>query len=81
MKKPPVRGGKGNSVEPTISPADQRCNHSATASPYEFTPLALLRQGRRESWQPASYERVADYFQYTNPIASLMWSDFARRCR
>jgi len=81
MKKPPVRGGQGVSAEPTLSPAKQFCTHSASASSYEFKPLALLRQGTREGWQSISYQRVADHYQYDNPIASLMWADFARRCR
>jgi len=81
MKKPPVRGGQGISDEPTLSPADQCCKHSGFACSHEFKPLALLRQGTREGWQPISYQRVADHYQYANPLASLMWADFERRCR
>jgi len=67
MKKPPLRGGLGDFVKPTLSPSVSTC-------------LALLRQGNLEGWRPHSYHRVADYFEYLNPIESLRWEDFARRC-
>ena len=68
MKKPPVRGGLGDLVKPTVGPSVSCC-------------LALLRQGNLEDWRPHSYERVAVYFQYIDPVASLTWADLARRCR
>jgi hypothetical protein len=68
MKKPPVRGGRDESLNPTLSPRVSTC-------------LALLRQGDLEGWRPHSYHRVASYFAYINPIESLRWEDFARRCR
>ena len=68
MKKPPLRGGLGDFVNPTLSPSISTC-------------LALLRQGNLEGWRPHSYHRVAHYFEYLNPIESLRWERFARRCR
>ena len=68
MKKAAIAGGLGDCSKPTVGPSVSCC-------------LALLRQGNLEDWRPHSYERVADYFEYIDPIASLMWADLARRCR
>ena len=42
---------------------------------------ALLRQGRRDGWDARSYQRVAAYFEYADPIAAGMWAGFAKGVR
>lgn len=81
-----LRSKQPDFIRKSIEPTDFGQFQGSTSAPlgasnYEFAPLALLRQGTREGWQPISYKRVADHYQYANPIASLMWADFARRCR
>lgn len=68
MKKAAIAGGPGAFDEPRVSPTVSCC-------------LALLRLGNLEGWRPHSYERVANYFEHIDPIASLIWANFARRCR
>ena len=68
MKKAAIAGSLGDCINPTVGPSVSYC-------------LALLRQGNLEDWRPHSYERIADYFEHIDPIASLMWADLAQRCR
>ena len=55
---------------------------SLTLTPIrEDSTCALLRQGNLEGWTRKSYLRVAEYYEYKNPIACLRWLNHARRCQ